>query len=109
PTAPTTCTVGSTRTCSVNVFSLAAAAGIISTPDPTINTLLGSIRSSLTGVNAVIQATGNPNIQQATFFNTGGQVRKFPTVRFDFKLTNNHHIENIWNYQQFKSVVDFLN
>ena len=50
-----------------------------------------------------------PNIQQATFFNIGGQTRRFPTVRFDFKLTEKHHIENIWNYQQFTSVVDFLN
>jgi Carboxypeptidase regulatory-like domain len=109
PVAPATCTVGSTRLCSVNVFALAANFGLISTPDPTISALLGDIRSSLNGVNAIIQNTGNPNIQQATFFNTGGQVRKFPTVRFDFKLTNNHHIENIWNYQQFRSTVDFLN
>ncbi len=112
PTAPTACTAGSTRTCSVNVFTLAAAAGLpslLSTPDPTISALFGDIRSSLTGVNAIIQPTGNPNIEQATFFNTGGQVRKFPTVRFDFKLTDKHHIENIWNYQQFRSTVDFLN
>ena len=109
PVAPTTCTVGSTRTCSVNVFTLAASAGLIATPDPTINALLGDIRSSLTGVNAVIQATGNPNIQQATFFNTGAQTRRFPTVRFDFQVSKNHHVENIWNYQQFLSVVDFLN
>ena len=109
PPAGVTCTSGAVRTCSVNVFTLAAAAGIISTADPTISGLLTDIRSSLTGINAVIQQTGNPNLQQATFFNTGGQVRKFPTIRFDFKLTNNHHIENIWNYQQFRSTVDFLN
>ncbi len=109
PPANVTCTAGGTRTCSVNVFTLAAAAGIISTPDPTISGLFSDIRSSLDGINAIIRPTGNPNIQQATFFNAGGQVRKFPTVRFDFKVTNNHHIENIWNYQQFRSTVDFLN
>ena|SRR5688572_14586893 len=112
PPANVTCTTGSTRTCAVNVFTLAAAAGLpslLTTPDPTISALLGDIRSSLTGVNAIIQQTGNPNIQQATFFNIGGQTRRFPTVRFDFKLTDKHHIENIWNYQQFTSVVDFLN
>ncbi len=53
--------------------------------------------------------TSNPNLQQATFFNPGGQVRKFPTVRLDFTVAKNHHIENIWNYQQFRSSVDFLN
>ena len=99
------------RTCAVNVFTLAAAADFrpAHNSDPTISALLGDIRSSLTGVNAIIQQTGNPDIQQATFFNIGGQTRRFPTVRFDFKLTDKHHIENIWNYQQFTSVVDFLN
>ena len=103
------CTSGSTRTCSANVMAMAQAAGLISTFDPTISSLLGDIRGSLNGVNAIFQTTGNPNIETATFFNVGGQTRRFPTVRFDFKLTDKHHIENIWNYQQFKSVVDFLN
>jgi hypothetical protein len=97
-------------TCSANVFTLAANAGLISTTDPTIGTLLGSIRSALTGVSAVFRdVAGSPNLQQATFFNPGGQVRKFPTVRFDFTVAKDHHIENIWNYQQFRSQVDFLN
>lgn len=109
PPANVTCTGSGTFTCSVNVFTLAANAGLIATSDPTINSLLGNIRSSLSGVNAVFRTTGNPNIEQATFFNPGGQTRRFPTVRFDFKLTDKHHLENIWNYQQFTSVVDFLN
>ncbi len=96
-------------TCSANVLQLAANAGLISTTDPTISALLAEIRSSLSGVNAIFVQTSNPNLQQATFFNPGGQVRKFPTVRFDFTVAKNHHIENIWNYQQFKSQVDFLN
>jgi hypothetical protein len=96
-------------TCSVNVLSLAAKAGLISTLDPTISTLLSDIRSSLSGVNAIFVQTSNPNLQQATFFNPGSQSRKFPTVRFDFNVAKNHHIENIWNYQEFRSTVDFLN
>jgi hypothetical protein len=96
-------------TCSVNVLSLAAKAGLISTLDPTISTLLSDIRSSLSGVNAIFVQTSNPNLQQATFFNPGSQTRKFPTVRFDFNVAKNHHIENIWNYQEFRSTVDFLN
>ena len=96
-------------TCSVNVLTLAQNAGLISTFDPTISTLLSDIRSSLQGVNAIFVQTSTPNLQQATFFNPGGQVRKFPTVRFDFTIAKNHHIENIWNYQQFRSQVDFLN
>jgi len=48
-------------------------------------------------------------LQQASFFNPGGQTRKFPTVRFDFNVTKKHHIDEIWNYQIFDSKVDFLN
>lgn len=109
PPANVTCTGSGTFTCSVNVFTLAAAAGLPTSIDPTIGSLLGNIRSSLASANAVFVQTGTPNLQQATFFNPGGQVRKFPTVRFDFNVTKNHHVENIWNYQQFKSQVDFLN
>jgi hypothetical protein len=96
-------------TCSVNVLQLAANAGLISTIDPTIGTLLSDIRSSLAGVNSIFNQLANPNLQQATFFNTGSQIRKFPAVRFDFNIAKNHHLENIWNYQQFRSTVDFLN
>ena len=98
-------------TCSVNVLQMAAnfSPTLIGSIDPTIGTLLGDMRSSLAGVNAIFLQTSNPNLQQATFFNPGGQTRKFPTVRFDFTIAKNHHIENIWNYQQFRSQVDFLN
>ena len=96
-------------TCSVNVLQLAANAGLISTIDPTIGTLLSDIRSSLAGVNSIFVQQANPNLQQATFFNTGSQIRKFPAVRLDFNLAKNHHLESIWNYQEFQSTVDFLN
>ena len=100
---------GASRICSVPVFTLAGLAGpsFFTTPDPSVSGVLNQIRGSLTG--AVIKDSGDPNIQQVTFVNTGGQVRKFPTVRFDFNVGKNHHIENIWNYQQFRSKVDFLN
>jgi hypothetical protein len=100
---------GSSRMCSVPVFTLAGLAGpsFFTTPDPTVSSVLNEIRGSLSG--AVIKDTGDPNIQQVTFVNSGGQVRKFPTVRLDFNVGKNHHIENIWNYQQFRSKVDFLN
>jgi hypothetical protein len=91
--------------CGTNVYARAAAAGLISTPDPTIGALLTSIRSAIPGSTA----TGDPNLESSTFINHGGQLRKFPTVRFDFNLTKKHHIENIWNYQSFGGVVDFLN
>jgi hypothetical protein len=105
----TSCTgSGASRLCSVNVYQVianAAIPGAFSTADPTVNTLLASIRTAAPGT----KVTGDPNIEQTTFINKGGQKREFPTVRLDFNLGKKHHIENIWNYQNFGGVVDFLN
>jgi hypothetical protein len=92
--------------CSTDVMARAAGAGLaFSTADPTISGLLASIRSAIPGS----VPTGDPNLETTTFINKGGQLRRFPTVRFDFNVTKKHHIENIWNYQVFGSKVDFLN
>ncbi len=110
PPAGVTCTTGTTRTCSVDVLAMAGTAGLINTLDPTIRTLLNSIRSAANSVNAVFtNVASNPNLQQFGFFNIGGQTRRFPTVRLDANLGKKHHLENISNYQQFDSVADFLN
>lgn len=110
PPAGVTCTTGATRTCSVNVFTLAGNAGLINTADPTISALLAQIRSSVSTVNGVLtNVASNPNLQQFGFFNVGGQTRRFPTVRLDANVGKNHHLENITNYQQFLNVADFLN
>lgn len=103
----TTCTgTGASRVCSVPLFTVAAGAGLaFANTDPTVGALLAEIRTAIPGT----KVTGDPNIEQTTFLNTGGQTRRFPTVRFDFNLTKKHHIENIWNYQTFGGVVDFLN
>lgn len=77
-----------------------------STIDPTVSSILGAIRGS------VSQGSVRPldNYRQTfSFTNTGGQQRRFATVRFDYNLTSKHHIENIWNYQVFRNKVDFLN
>jgi hypothetical protein len=116
----TTCTgSGATRLCSLNVYNLIAAAkadatfatanpgivGALTTVDPTVGSILGRIRSAIPGS----KATGDPNLDQTSFVNHGGQKREFPTVRFDFNVTKKHHLENIWNYQNFGGQVDFLN
>ena len=105
--ATTTCSgSGATRICSVPLYTVAAGAGLaFASVDPTIGALLGEIRSAIPGS----RPSGDPNIEQTTFINHGGQLRRFPTVRLDFNLTKKHHIENIWNYQVFGSQVDFLN
>src|SRR6266446_4550475 len=89
----------------VNVLTLAGANGFTATVDPTIAALLASTRA----VAGSYTATSDPNIQQLSFTNQGGQKRQFPTARFDFEITKNHHVETIYNYQVFRSKVDFLN
>jgi hypothetical protein len=103
-----TYTTASGATNTVNLLAVAGARGLTSTLDPTIGSLLTAIRASTTqgGLQAI---TGQPNFQRFSFVATNLQKRKFPTVRFDVNLTKNQHLENIWNYQQFRSPVDFLN
>ncbi|RPI24998.1 MAG: carboxypeptidase regulatory-like domain-containing protein, partial [Acidobacteria bacterium] len=93
---------------SVNLFTLAAGNNQTATPDPTTAALLAAIRGS-TSKTGSVRAHSDPNFQYYTFTNTGGQTRRFPTVRFDLNVTDKHHIENVWNYQAFGSKVDFLN
>src|SRR5258708_1967609 len=89
----------------INVLTLAGANGFTATVDPTIAALLASTRS----VSGSYTSTSDPNVQQLSFTNQGGQKRQFPTARFDFEVNKNNHIETIYNYQVFRSKVDFLN
>ena len=102
-----TTAAGETRT--TNLLSVAAANGLTSTVDPTIQAALAAIRSTLSQ-GSLSASPGSPNLQQFSFTNPGGQERYFPTVRLDWNVTANHHLENIWNYQRFTGKpVDFLN
>jgi Carboxypeptidase regulatory-like domain len=109
PPANTTCVpAGTGQVCSVNVFTLAQNAGLqFTNTDPTIGSLLSEIRSSVSGLP--LNPATDPNHQQVSFNNIGGQTRRFPTVRLDFNIMKKHHLENIWNYQEFGGLVDFLN
>ncbi|MDQ3256613.1 MAG: carboxypeptidase-like regulatory domain-containing protein, partial [Acidobacteriota bacterium] len=93
---------------SVNLLQLAGTNGFTSTVDPTVGSLLASIRAS-TGQGGVQDIPGDPNRQNFNFVGQGGQDRYFTTARLDFNLTDNHHLENIWNYQEFGGKTDFLN
>ena len=109
---------GSSTPITRNLFTLAAAVdcnlttpGVQpcpSTSDPTVGSLLSSIQASTSGAGGV-NATSDPNLNLFSFNNLGGQKRKFPTVNLTWNITKNHQLTNVWNYQQFKSVVDFLN
>lgn len=90
----------------VNVLSLAAANGFTGTIDPTVGSLFSAIRSSTS------QGTVTPLgsiFQNLNFINKNSSRRNFFVSRFDFNLTKNHSLENVTNYQLFRSPNDFLN
>ncbi|HJT28145.1 MAG TPA: carboxypeptidase-like regulatory domain-containing protein [Pyrinomonadaceae bacterium] len=100
---------GGSRT--INLFNLAAANGLPNTIDPTVLSMLSSIRSA-TGVKGTFQPLGTGNLwfrQPYTFSNDGQQRRRFVVLRMDGNITKNHQIEGIYNDQPFRSNVDFLN
>jgi len=106
---------------SVNLFTIAGAAtfdcdpntagtqACPTTPDPTVSALLTQIRSSISSSPLRAVSATEYNRELVDIINPAGQTRKFPTVRFDFNPWKNHHFENIWNYQEFRSQTDNLN
>jgi Carboxypeptidase regulatory-like domain len=95
----------------VNLFSIATANGLPNTIDPTVNSILNTIRTA-TGLTGNFQAFGTGGIyhrQPYQFNNSGEQRRRFLVVRTDFNITKNHALEVIFNDQPFRSNVDFLN
>src|SRR5262249_59690277 len=77
--------------------------------DPTIQKLLGDIRSSTGSTGGISPNNNNPNLQNFTFNNSSMGVRYFPTVRIDINLTSKHRLENTYNYQSYVTSVDTLN
>src|SRR5215213_1442735 len=102
---------GANGASSINVLNLAAANGLPSTADPTVSSILNTIRSA-TAIRGNFQPLGTGNLwfrQPFTFSNDGQQRRRFLVLRMDGNITKNHQIEGIWNDQPFRSNVDFLN
>jgi hypothetical protein len=95
----------------VNLFNIAGGAGLPNTIDPTVLSMLTTIRTA-TGTTGSFSPLGTGNIwfrQPYNFANPGQQRRRFLVVRLDANLTKNHQIEGIYNDQPFRSNVDFLN
>ena len=93
-------TVGDqTQVRQVNLLQLAANRGQTSTIDPVVGKLLADIRNSAANTGGIQQLT-DPNLQRFTFANNSGDNRYFPTLRLDFNLTEKHHLEGIYNYQE---------
>ncbi|MER3631074.1 MAG: hypothetical protein C4325_01955, partial [Blastocatellia bacterium] len=93
----------------VNLFSIAAANGQLSTPDPTIAAMLARIRAAVGTEGTITPISGSPNLFNYNFTPTGNSVRKFLALRLDFNFTKNHSLEFVTNQQEFVPAKDFLN
>ena len=92
----------------VNLYNFAASQGLPSTPDPTVAALLTTIRSSTGSGGSFTPIAGTVNREQFSFVNTGSQLRRFLAIRADVNI-GKHSVENVLNYQPFRSNQDFLN
>lgn len=89
-------------TTTVNLYSLAGAAGLTNTPDPTIAALMSDIRAS-TSQGTITNTTGNPNTENLNYIARTNTHRTFFTSRVDVNLTKNHAFEWVFNQNIFGS------
>ncbi|MBK9156134.1 MAG: TonB-dependent receptor [Chloracidobacterium sp.] len=100
--------VGS-ETREVNLFTIAANAGQLSTPDPTIASMLGMINSAVATEGSITPITGSPNYLRYNFSPSGDSTRKFLALRFDVNINQSNSVEFVTNQQEFVPSKDFLN
>jgi len=91
---------GTVRT--VNLYTLAAAGGFPSTPDPTLLKSFQQIDALVEGqpgLKSRIASNSDYNRNSLDFQSKGGNYRRFPTVRFDYNLNEKNHLEFVYYYQ----------
>ena len=91
----------------VNLLALAAAKGQTSTADPLTAKLLADLQAA--AGKGTLNTTGNPITQTLNFFNGYDQVRRYPTTRIDYNVTNSHRVGVSYYLQQYRSQPDTLN
>jgi hypothetical protein len=91
---------------SVNLLALAAANGQTATADPIVAKLLADIRSAVSGGSI---STIDPNLQRFSFNVQTESLRRFPTGRIDYNLTDKHRFSSAVNYNYFTDFPDTLN
>ena len=90
----------------VNLLSLAAANGVTASADPTVTQILGDIRGAVAGGSI---ATIDDNLERYTFNVSTESIRRYPTTRIDYNITDKHRFSNAFNYQYFTDFPDTLN
>jgi len=89
----------------VNVLGLGAPA---STPDQTIAGILNDINKA-TGSQGTLTPSGDPNLLNYNFNIPVQSLRRYPTGRVDYNVTQRHRLSTSVNYQYFFDNPDTLN
>lgn len=107
PNAWTTCGAasGSTQQCTVDLFALAASAGLESTIDPTVAAHLATINPIVAGG----RTAGTLFYDRFIYSANAGQRRWFPTLRLDWNVTDKLRWHGVANFNRFNSNPDTLN
>lgn len=80
------------------------------TIDPTIASILSAYNSSKGGtIRERISRANDYNRVDYNFQAPGQNVRRFPTLRLDWNVTQKHHLEFVYNYQYYNSNPDAVN
>jgi hypothetical protein len=97
---------------SVNVLTLAAQTGNISTVDPIIGNLLQTIRNSTVGTGVFRpfpEDAQELNSQEFVFQQSTKGNTKYPTIRLDYNLSSAHRLSGSYNFTDLLSTPDTLN
>lgn len=92
----------------VDLLALAGRNGLASTPDPTVAKLLADIRAATNTGGAVSDLT-DPNTLRYRVVNEGESKNRYPTVRVDVNLTQNHRLTGSYNYNKVFADPDTTN
>ncbi len=85
-----------------NLLQLAGAAGFPSTVDPILGQTLAQIASLTNGQSGLvsrISTNSDYNRNNLNFQSKGGNYRRFYTTKWDYNVTEKHHIEFVYTYQ----------
>jgi len=94
----------------VNLYSLAAASGFPSTPDPLIGNTLSLISQSLPGGTLTSRVTANDyNRNNFNFLAPGEQKIDFPQGKLDWVINSKHHWEATGGANPYRLFPDGIN
>src|SRR4029079_17152971 len=80
----------------INVLTLAAANGQVSSLDPLIGRVLGAMNSSMT-TTGTLNLSSDPLTNDYVWQSPGRQTEKQPVVRLDYNLSDRHRLSGTYN------------